>query len=559
MSDRVSVTQHDDDVVVSHQAFPCLTADQVEQIAQIAERRRFGDGELLWRIGDRRIPLHVILEGAVDIRQRRASGDSRLIVRHGPMGFSGDIDVLSDKAAVVEAQAAGDTVTLEVDPVRLKQLVVADSSISDVILGAFLARRRSLIAAGFGNVLLLGSRYSPDTFRIREFLERNSRPFEWVDLDSNDDVAALLEGFRIEPDETPVLIDADGVVHRNPTLDALARCMGLNTVYADRIYDVLVVGAGPAGLAASVYAASEGLDVMTVDAIAPGGQAGTSSKIENYLGFPTGISGRDLAQRAFVQAEKFGATLATPRSALRLDCTQRPYVVDVGHNDVVRARTVVIATGARYRRLPLDNAQRFEGRGIYFGATAMEARLCQGSEVAVVGGGNSAGQAAVYLSQHAEHVHVFIRSASLDHSMSRYLISRIDASPKITLHPFTEISALHGEDTLAGLEARDNRSGTCRDMDIRHAFIFIGAVPNTAWLEDCVALDAKGFVRTGLDLARSDFNPVEWPDRAPFLLETNRPGVFAAGDVRAGSTKRVASAVGEGSICVQFIHQALAG
>ena len=369
---------------------------------------------------------------------------------------------------------------------------------------------------------------------------------------------ALLEGFGVSLADTPIIVGADGAVYRNPDIGEMAACMGLSTVEGEDIYDVIVVGAGPAGLAASVYAASEGLSVLAVDSIAPGGQASTSSKIENYLGFPTGISGRDLAQRAHVQAEKFGARLATPRAVVRLDCSQRPYAVDFNDGASVRGRTIVIATGAQYRRLPLDNARRFEGRGVYFGATAMEARLCANEEVFVVGGGNSAGQAAVYLAEHASHVHVCIRSASLEHSMSKYLIQRIEASPRITLHPHTEITKLHGETRLERVEAHNTQSGEALANEARHVFVFIGAAPNTEWLEDCVALDAKGFVRTGRDLAPNDFNPVEWPGRAPHLLETNWPGVFAAGDARAGSTKRVASAVGEGSICVQFIHQTLA-
>jgi thioredoxin reductase (NADPH) len=339
----------------------------------------------------------------------------------------------------------------------------------------------------------------------------------------------------------------------------MAECFGLSRVDDTRIYDVVVVGAGPAGLASAVYAASEGLDVLIVDAVAPGGQAGTSSKIENYLGFPTGISGRELAQRAFVQAEKFGARLAAPRRVECLDVGARPYELDIGGEQTVRGRTVVIATGAQYRRLPIENAVQYEGRGIYFGATQMEAQLCANNEVAIVGGGNSAGQAAVFLSEKAKHVHVHIRSPSLEHSMSRYLIQRIESSPRITLHPRTEITALHGEDVLEAIEVTDRTTGACRRAPIRHAFIFIGASPNTGWLPPEVALDEKGFVRTGRDVSPEELAPEIWTvARAPYLLETNVPGLFAAGDVRAGSAKRVASAVGEGSIAVSFIHQVLA-
>jgi thioredoxin reductase (NADPH) len=333
----------------------------------------------------------------------------------------------------------------------------------------------------------------------------------------------------------------------------------LSRVDEGQIYDVVVAGAGPAGLAAAVYAASEGLDVLIVDSVAPGGQASTSSKIENYLGFPTGISGRELAQRAYVQATKFGAEFVAPREVAGLDVGSRPYVLDTGGGRTVRGRTIVIATGARYRRLPLANAGDYEGRGIYFGATYMEARMCGQQEVVIVGGGNSAGQAAVFLSQHAKHVHVVIRSDSLEHSMSKYLIHRIEASPQITLHPHTEISELFGDEALEAIELTDNRSRESRQVDIRHAFIFIGATPNTGWLPPEIALDAKGFVRTGRDLEPGSLVPEAWPGRRqPYLLETSVPGVFAAGDVRSGSTKRVASAVGEGSISVSFIHRVLA-
>jgi thioredoxin reductase (NADPH) len=339
----------------------------------------------------------------------------------------------------------------------------------------------------------------------------------------------------------------------------MARCFGLSRVDGERIFDVIVAGGGPAGLAAAVYAASEGLEVLIVDSVAPGGQASTSSKIENYLGFPTGISGRELAQRAYVQATKFGAEVAAPRAVAGLDVGNRPYALDIGDGQQVRGRTVVISTGAKYRRLPLPNAEKYEGRGIYFGATFMEARMCSQQEVVIVGGGNSAGQAAVFLSQHAKHVHIAIRSESLEHSMSKYLIHRIEASPKITLHPHTEITALAGDEVLEGIELTDNRTGESRTSDIQHAFIFIGATPNSDWLPPEIAVDGKGFVRTGRDLEPDELDADLWPvRRQPFLLETSVPGIFAAGDIRSGSTKRVASAVGEGSISVSFIHQVLA-
>jgi thioredoxin reductase (NADPH) len=541
------------------EAFPTLSDEQVRKIAEVGDHRLFSDGDDVWKIGLPMTSFFVVVRGAVEVFQISGTGDEHQVVVHQPGEFTGDIDLLSSSATVVGARAHGETETIEVPADRLRRLVVENSELSDIILAAFLARRQELLAAGRGSLTIVGSRFSPDTFRIREFLERNSRPFDWIDLESDSRVSRLLESLGVEPEETPVVIDSNGVVTHNPTVEQMAECFGLSRIDEGQIYDVIVVGAGPAGLAAAVYAASEGLSVLIVDAVAPGGQASTSSKIENYLGFPTGISGRELAQRAFVQATKFGAEVAAPREVAGLDVSARPYVLDTGGGQSARGRTIVIATGARYRRLPLANAGDFEGRGVYFGATHLEARMCSQQDVVIVGGGNSAGQAAVFLSQHARHVYVAIRSGSLEHSMSKYLIHRIDASPAITLLPHTEITGLYGDEALEAIELTDNRGGQSRRIDARHAFIFIGATPNTGWLPPDVALDSRGFVRTGRDLEAGDLAPEAWRStRQPFLLETNVPGVFAAGDVRSGSTKRVASAVGEGSISVSFIHQFLA-
>jgi len=540
------------------EAFPVLSDEHIQLFAEHGRRRRFEDGDDVWVIGQPMTSFFVVERGAVEIFQLTGTGERHEVVVHLEGEFTGDIDLLSTSATVVGAKARGATETIEVPADRLRQLVVENSEISDIILAAFLARRQELIASGRGSLTIIGSRFSPETFKIREFLERNSRPFEWIDLESDERVSDLLEAFGVGVEETPIVIDSSGVVTHNPTVEEIARCYGLSQVDDSKVFDVIVVGGGPAGLASAVYAASEGLDVLIVDSVAPGGQASTSSKIENYLGFPTGISGRELAQRAFVQATKFGAEVAAPREVHGLDVGERPYRLDIGGGEFARGRTVVIATGAQYRRLNVENAREYEGRGIYFGATFLEARMCGNQEVVIVGGGNSAGQAAVFLSQHAKHVHIAIRSDSLEHSMSKYLIHRIEASPHITLHPHTEVTALSGDDELERIELTDNRSGESRWTDIGHAFIFIGASPNTEWLPPEVQLDAKGFVRTGRDLDAEQLTPERWPlRRQPYLLETNIPGVFAAGDVRSGSTKRVASAVGEGSICVSFIHQVL--
>ena len=541
------------------EAFPILSDEQVRLIAEVGQRRLFDDGDDVLKIGLPMTSFFVVVRGAVEVFQITGTGEEHRVAMHQPGEFTGDIDLLSSSATVVGARAHGETETIEVPAERLRRFVVENSELSDIILAAFLARRQELLATGRGSLTIVGSRFSPDTFRIREFLERNSRPFEWIDLESDDRVSRLLDGLGVGPEETPIVIDSGGVVTHNPTIEQMAECFGLSQVDERQIYDVIVVGAGPAGLAAAVYAASEGLEVLIVDAVAPGGQASTSSKIENYLGFPTGISGRELAQRAFVQATKFGAEVAAPREVVGLDVSSRPYTLDTGGGQSVRGRAVVIATGAKYRRLPLANAADYEGRGIYFGATYMEARMCSQQDVVVVGGGNSAGQGAVFLSQHARHVYVAIRSGSLEHSMSKYLIHRIEASPSITLLPHTEITGLFGDEVLEAIELTDNRTQESRRADIRHAFIFIGATPNTGWLPSEIALDDRGFVRTGRDLEPGDLAPDAWPTRRqPYLLETSVPGVFAAGDVRSGSTKRVASAVGEGSISVSFIHQVLA-
>jgi len=557
MTRELSLARKDMTVEPVVEAFPKLTDDEVSAIAEIARRRRVcADGERLWGIGDRDASFYVVAKGALAIRQPLADGSIRHIATHSEGGFSGDVDLLTAAAAAVEGVAEGPSEFLEVCPQALKRLIVTHSGLSDVILGAFLARRQALIARGFGSSMVIGSRFQPEAFRIREFMERNQRPFQWIDLESAENVAELLEGFGVAADETPVVVDSAGNVYRNPSNDEIAAGLGLSSVNTDTIYDAVVVGAGPAGLAASVYAASEGLSVVTLEADAPGGQASTSSKIENYLGFPTGISGRDLAQRAYLQAEKFGAHVASERRALQLDCSGRIYAVRAGSAQV-RARSVVIATGAKYRKLPLANVEMFEGRGVYYGATGMEAQMCSGDEVVVVGGGNSAGQAAVFLAGHAAHVHVCIRSDSLERTMSKYLISRIEASPKITLHAHTEVTALDGDGALAGVALTDNRTGEAVANEARHVFVFIGAAPNTEWLAGCVATDEHGFVLTGPDIPEDARNGAEWGGRTPFLLETSKPRIFAVGDVRSGSTKRVASAVGEGSISVAMIHKAL--
>jgi thioredoxin reductase (NADPH) len=406
--------------------------------------------------------------------------------------------------------------------------------------------------------VLVGSTHSAGTLRIKEFLMRNGHPYSYIDLERDPDVQTLLDGFKIAAGEIPVVICRGQLVLRNPSNQQVADCLGFNeAVDHTHLRDLIVVGAGPAGLAAAVYGASEGLDVLVLETSSPGGQAGSSSKIENYLGFPTGISGQDLAGRAYTQAQKFGAQMLIA-TGTRLACDRKPYIVQVENGPRIPARTVVIATGAEYRRLPLQNLSRFEGAGVYYSATFVEAQLCGGEDVIVVGAGNAAGQAAVFLAQTARRVHMLIRSAGLAESMSRYLIRRIEETPTITLRPHTEIVALEGGDHLASVRWRNDQTGHIEEHNISHVFVMTGAAPNTRWLDGCVALDAKGFIKTGADLSRDDLSTARWPlARPPHLLETSVPGVFAVGDVRGGSIKRVASAVGEGSIAISFVHRVL--
>ena len=467
--------------------------------------------------------------------------------------------MLSGRRGFVRMRAGEPGAVLEVERDHVLALVQTDSELSEILLRAFLLRRVDLMAQGVSDVVLVGSRHSAGTLRIQAFLTRNGHPYATLDLDRDAGVQALLDRFQVTVDDVPVVICRGEVVLRNPTNGQLADCLGFNAaIDQTQVHDLVIVGAGPAGLSAAVYSASEGLDVLVLETHAPGGQAGSSSKIENYLGFPTGISGQELATRAYTQAQKFGAHLLIARSATQLACDRKPYAIAIDNGSRVLARTVIIATGAAYRRLALKNLAQFEGVGVYYGATVVEAQMCGGEEVIVVGGGNSAGQAAVFLAQTARRVHLLIRSGGLAASMSRYLIQRIEETPAIVFRPHTEIMAFEGGDHLERVRWRDTQTGVSETHAIRHVFAMTGAVPNTRWLQGCVALDAHGFIKTGAELPPAEVAAARWPlSRAPHLLETSLPGVFAVGDVRGGNMKRVASAVGEGSIAVAFVHQVL--
>jgi thioredoxin reductase (NADPH) len=424
---------------------------------------------------------------------------------------------------------------------------------------AFILRRMELVASGVGDVVLIGSMHSVDTLRIKEFLTRNNHPYQYVDLDKDADVQVLLDRFHVKVEDVPVLICRGQHVLRNPSVRTITDCLGFNEeIERTHVRDLIVVGAGPSGLAAAVYAASEGLDVLVIECNAPGGQAGASSRIENYLGFPEGITGQQLANSAYTQARKFGAEIMIARTATRLTCDRRPYSIQIDDDTKLPAKSVIIATGAEYRRPSLQNLERFEGAGVYYGATFVEAQLCGGEEVIVVGGGNSAGQAAVFLAQTAKKVHIMVRARGLAESMSRYLIRRIEEHPSIELHTRTDMVALEGSDHVERVRWRNGETGQVETYAIRHVFIMTGALPKTGWLDGCVTLDEKGFIKTGQQLSQTELSSASWPlARPPHLLETSLPGIFAVGDVRAGNVKRVASAVGEGSIAVSFVHQVL--
>jgi thioredoxin reductase (NADPH) len=533
--------------------FPKLTDEQRARIAVFARERRFADGELLWDQGEDGRPLYVVLEGKITI----LSGADVFVTAHEPGQFSGDVDMLAGRPAVVRGRATGETRVLELPASRLRVLVQTDPELSEIFLKAFIYRRLLLQTEHAESIVLIGSRHSPGTLLLEDFLTRNGQPFTYLDVERDPDAQRTLDALNVGVDDVPVLICRGTRVLRRPTIEEVGDCLGLNRLDTATVHDVAVVGAGPGGLAAAVYAASEGLDVVVLEASAPGGQAGSSSKIENYLGFPLGISGEELANRALVQAQKFGASIAVAREALRLACERHPYEIEVADGPSVKARTVILATGVRYRKPDLPNLARFEGVGVYYGATRFEASLCEGREVIVVGGGNSAGQAAVFLSRRVRHLHMLVRGEGLAATMSRYLIRRIEETPNITLRTRTRIEALEGDGALERVTWRDG-SGALTTVDVEHVFLMTGANPNTGWLKDCVALDERGFVKTGPGLVPEDLDRSRWPARAPLLFETSLPGVFAIGDVRASSVKRVAAAVGEGSVCIQLAHQVLA-
>ena len=533
------------------QIFPTLSEEQIDRIKPFGEIESPTQGTILFERGQRGVDFFVLLQGFIEIYEHVPKG-TEVITVHREHQFTGELDLFNDREILVGGRMGADGKVIRLDRTQFRKLMAAEPDVGEIIMQAFILRRMGLISHQQGSVTIISAQAGGDALRIERFLERNGYPLEllrWEEEKSQ----RLLHDVEISEKDLPIVLVPNQTPLRNPSNLELAQALGLvEPLDAEHTYDVAIIGAGPAGLSATVYAASEGLSTVLLEAEAPGGQAGTSSKIENYLGFPLGISGQALAGRAQVQAHKFGATIALPYSVEALNCHAHPYQIQVNNQQLVHAKTIIIASGARYRKLEVENEDHFESAGIYYAATAMEGELCRNEEAIVIGGGNSAGQAAVFLSRYARHVHILVRSSNLASSMSDYLVQRIQAANRITLHTNTEVTTLQGERYLEQVTWRNNETGDTEDHNIRHIFLMIGAVPNTQWLHDCLQLDEKGFICTGT-------NAKDWPmERPPMMLETSVPGVFAVGDVRSGSVKRVASAVGEGAMSVSQLHQVMA-
>ena len=535
--------------------FPTLTPAQITRIAAHGRRRAIARGEVLVDVGAKVVPFFVVISGEIQV-VRAPGGTDTVIVAHRPGQFSGEANMITGRRSLARVRVSEPGELIELNREQLLALVQTDAELSEILMRAFILRRVELIAREIGDVVVIGSMHCRGTLRVREFLTRNGHPFHYVDLDRDPDAQTMLDQFHVSAANVPVLICRGDAVLKNPSNQKIAECLGFNpAIDQTHVSDLVIVGAG---LAAAVYGASEGLDVLVLESNAPGGQAGASSRIENYLGFPTGITGLELTSRAYAQAQKFGAQIVIAKGATGLVCDRQSYAVHIDGGSRVPARAVIIATGAEYRKPALENLSRFEGAGVYYLATPMERQLCVSDEVIVVGGGNSAGQAAVFLAEKASRVHMLVRGDGLADTMSRYLIRRIEENPAIVLRPHAEIVGLEGDRQLERVRWRDNRTGSVETNDVGHVFLMTGAVPNTGWLERCVVLDDKGFVKTGPDLSPDDLGAAGWPlKRPPYLLETSRPRIFAVGDIRSGNVKRVASAVGEGSIAIALVHQVL--
>ena len=541
-------------------AFPRLSDEQIAALETVGERRRVKPGDMLYREGDGNCDFFVILEGKVAIVEESGAGE-RVIGVHGPRRFLGELGLVTGQAVFVSAVVREPGQVLVVPQERLREIVTNDLVLGDQILRALIMRRAILIGLGIG-FRIVGSRYSPDTRRLRDFAIRNRLPHHWVDLESDPGAEEILRRLGLAPEECPIVLLGPGHVLRNPSNAELARALGLQPPSAsEATCDLIVVGGGPAGLAAAVYGASEGLETVVLESLATGGQAGTSSRIENYLGFPAGISGAELAERATIQAQKFGAGITIPGEAVGLEALDGTFRVRLRDGESVIGRAVLVATGVRYRRLPVANLAKFEGTSVHYAATQIEAQLCRGDPVVAVGGGNSAGQAALLLSRYVPHLSLVVREQDLEDNMSRYLVDRIASTPSVEVLTHCEVRELIGDDALEAVIVEDTETGERRRIDARALFVFIGAEPHTEWLRGAVALDEGGYILTGQDAAAGGAPPEgeNGARRSAQLLETSLAGVFAAGDVRSGSTQRVAAAVGDGAIAMREVHQFLGG
>jgi len=534
--------------------FPELTFNQVEKLQKYGVVESYEEATRVFSLGEKQYDFFVVLKGKIDINDPY---NKTIVVTHGKYEFTGDSGMLSNRGAQFHATTQSNTSLLRIKPDRLKVAISKNSDISDILLNAFLLRQKTVLSEMSGGLKLIGSGKSNATYRIRDFLEKNHIWHDFLDTDLESEAIDLLENFGLNLDDLPILINSNSKVCKQPSIDELARYSGVLMDFEDKVFDVLVIGAGPAGLAASVYAASEGLEVVTIDSDSPGGQAGKSSKIENYLGFPTGISGGELANRAYIQAQKFGCNISIPHRAKHLACKQDHFIVEATNDKSVKTRTIIVATGAKYRQLPIYNIGEYEGSGVYYSATGMDIGNCINQEVVIVGGGNSAGQAAMFLSSHAKIVHVMIRGANLGAKMSDYLVQRLEDSEKVVIHKNTEIKKLKGNHHLESIII--SKDGKEQEIITSNVFSFIGAEPKTEWMGGVVETDSNGFICTGADITKKDLTKSTiYNDREPQSLESSVPGIFAVGDVRHNSIKRVASAVGEGSVVVSMVHKYLA-
>jgi len=534
--------------------FPVLTQKQINILKEFGTIITFEKETAVFEAGDSAYNLFVVLDGTVLIKNPLSK--NQVLAIHGINEFTGDNSILSERSIPFSAYASKGTTVLSITPNHLKEIISNHSDICDVLLTAFIHRQETMLREFNGGIKVIGSEKSKETYMLRDFLEKNHIWHTYLNTDVSEEAQDLLESFGMSGDDLPIVISISGEISKKPTVAEIARQTGVLTEFTDEIFDVLIVGAGPSGLAASVYAASEGLTVITIDGNAPGGQAGKSSKIENYLGFPTGISGNDLANKAYIQAQKFGCTLSIPHKAEKVEYNGSYFTLCASNGKNIKAKSVIAATGANYMRLPVENIERFEGSGVFYSATGMNASACKNELVGVIGGGNSAGQAALFLADHAQEVHVIIRGNDLGAKMSDYLVQRIDATPNIIVHKNSNITQLNGTHYLESLVVETD--GRAEVIGISNLFTFIGAKPCTEWLNGIISLDDKGFIYTGPDVIESEMAKSSiYRHRKPQSLETNIPGFYAVGDVRKGSLKRVASAVGEGSMVISQIHQYL--